>query len=507
MRTLPVSTAVVLVLGLAAGAPASTPAAEPSSGTAVLSAPCLDSSTALSVEEDRLDATLPRNDDPSQRQPEPFAQRMIAGAGFQRFGPALVRRLCHTHSLHAARRLVERHGERLWRYAVRRAQSRHVRGPLPASDDRPLYWARLQATAAVRQWDPSFALTPGERAALITALDKAAHGMTDLDFAAGRDTKRVLMSGFDPYTLDGGRTGPAEGSVGNNIRHGNPSGAAALAMDGTTFRARNGTRQVIEAYTLPVNYTEFAAGYLEDTVGPLMAAAPGRRVDASVTVSQAGGDQFNLEQWNGRYHGDYPGNDLSLPCPEVDGAPQLAVDNHDCNTQVVDRWGGPSGFDLHDPPQWTTASLPVGRMIRARTGAGVPRPPGDTWPDESVAFGVVWHTNYTEFPDCSSTETVTRNDPPPVEYPPAEPPTPPDPGSCSFTGGGGNYLSNESAYRNTLLRDRLGVDLPAGHIHTPDMQHFDDDNLFEPSDDTFDAWRRAIVEQTENLVHVVGAAS
>jgi hypothetical protein len=140
-------------------------------------------------------------------------------------------------------------------------------------------------------------------------------------------------------------------------------------------------------------------------------------------------------------------------------------------------------------------------MIAANTGASVPRPPGDTWPDTSVAFGVVWHTNYTEFPDCTSITRVTRNSPPPIEYPPPTPPIPPDPGSCSYSGGGGNYLSNESAYRNTLLRDRMGLDIPAGHIHTPGMQHFETD--FDPSDATFDAWRLAIVQQTQNLIHVV----
>jgi hypothetical protein len=124
-------------------------------------------------------------------------------------------------------------------------------------------------------------------------------------------------------------------------------------------------------------------------------------------------------------------------------------------------------------------------MIAARTGADVPRPPGDTWPDESVAFGVVWHTNYTQFPDCNSATRETRNDPPPVLYPPPTPPIPPDPASCSYSGGGGNYLSNESAYRNTLLRDRTGLTIPAGHIHTPDMQHFETD--YEPSDATFDS--------------------
>jgi hypothetical protein len=142
-------------------------------------------------------------------------------------------------------------------------------------------------------------------------------------------------------------------------------------------------------------------------------------------------------------------------------------------------------------------------MIGANTGATVPRPPGDTWPDPNVAFGVVWHTNYTEFPDCNSTARVTRNSPPPTTYPPPTPPIPPDPGSCAYSGGGGNYLSNESAYRNTLLRDRMSLKIPAGHIHTPNMQHFDPDNLYNPSDATFDAWRLAIVQQTQNLIHVV----
>ena len=139
-------------------------------------------------------------------------------------------------------------------------------------------------------------------------------------------------------------------------------------------------------------------------------------------------------------------------------------------------------------------------MIKANTGASVPRPPGDQWPDPSVAFGVIWHTSYTEFPDCASPTLVTRNQPPPTDFPPPTAPIPPDPGSCALSGGG-SYLSNESAYRNTLLRDRLGRDIPAGHIHTPDMQHFETD--FQPSDPTLDAWRRAIVAQTSNLIHVV----
>jgi hypothetical protein len=491
------------LLGTAGSAPAA--AARAPQG-ATLTAPCLDPGVPLSVEESRLNNTLPRGDDASKLQSASFARQMIDGAGFQQYGPALVRSLCRTGGLAAAQRLVQQQGERLWRMAVDRAQRKPgaVHGTLPYSDDRPLYWARLQATAALRQWQPDFHLSAHQRAALVTQFDKVSRGMSDISFPSGARTKRVILSGFDPYTLDGGDVGTAPGATGNNIRHGNPSGAVALSLDGTTYKAKNGTTQAIQAYVLPVNYTEFAAGYLEDTVGPLMKA---HEVTASITVSQYGGDSFKLEQWNGRYHGVSPGNDLSQPCPNVDGQAQLAVDNHGCNTQVVPRWGGPRTFQLGNPPQWTTTSLPIPAMIRADTGRNVPRPPGDTWPDTSTAFGVIWHTNYTEFPDCTSPTLVTRNDPAPTQFPPPTAPVPPDPHSCSYAGGGGNYLSNESAYRNTLLRDRLGLDIPAGHIHTPGMQNFDPGDLYRPSDHTFNAWRLAIVAQTDNLVHVVGARS
>jgi hypothetical protein len=468
---------------------------------ALLSAPCLDPSVTLSVEENRLSFTLPDNDNPAVLQSSPFSEQMIEGAGFEDFGPSFVNQLCHARTLKAAKNIVMRNAEQLWQMAVNRAQQRGpVEGDLPYSDDRPLYWTRLQATAALRQWTPRFALSADDRTALITTFDRASRGMFDIEFPAGKGVKRVIMSGFDPYTLDGGPDGTAPGAAGNNIRHGNPSGATALSLDDTKYKSAHHKVVFIQAYTLTVNFTEFEQGYLEDTVGPFMLPGP-RQVDASLTVSQAGGSVFNLEQWNARYHGVTLGNDLFRPCPQIGGVPQLAINNHGCNSIVVERWGGPAAFDLHNPPQWTTATLPIAEMIAANTGAGVPRPPGDTWPDTSVAFGVVWHTNYTEFPDCTSTTRVTRNTPVPIEYPPPTPPIPPDPGSCSYSGGGGNYLSNESAYRNTLLRDRMGLSIPAGHIHTPDMQHFETD--YNPSDGTFDAWRLSIAQQARNLIYAV----
>lgn len=461
---------------------------------------CLDPSRQLSVEESRLAARLPDAADPTVPAERTYARTVIEGGGFGGYTAALTAALCRTRTLDAATALAERTGEALWDAAVRRAQSDgDVRGDLPSSDDRPLYWTRVEAMSVLRQWAPRGGLTDAERADLIETFDKAARGMFDIDLPPGDDVLRVIVSGFDVYTLDGGTTGPAPGTVGNNIRHGNPSGATALSLDGTTYRTDDGTLAHVEAYTLPVSYPEFERGYLEDTVGPFMEPGP-RQVDASITVSQAGGSQFNLEQWNARYHGTFPGNDNGAPCRAVAGVPQLAIDNPGCNIQVVDRWGGDSGGTEH-PPQWTSASLPIAEMIAADTGADVPRPPGDTWPDPSVAFGVVWNTSYTQFPDCASPVRQTFNSPPSVTYPPTTPPVPPAEGSCSYSGGGGNYLSNESAYRNTLLRDRAGLDIPAGHIHTPDMQHFE--TAFGVTDPTFDAWRTSIAAQSRNLIHAV----
>lgn len=417
---------------------------------------CTDASLPITVEESRLTAVLPDADDPSRAADRTFARTMVEGAGFGTWTASFADRLCGQTSLSHATDAVKKLGTQLWRDAVKRAQATGaVKGDLPASDDRPLYWIRVEAMAVLHQWDAPFAISTAQRADLVDAFDKAARGIDDISFPAG-NVKRVLVSGFDPYTLDGGTFGSASGTVGNNIRHGNPSGATALSIDGTRTKDPHGSVIVYEAYTLPVSYPEFERGYLEDTVGPLM--QPGKRqLDASITVSQAGGSQFNLEQWNGRYHGVSAGNDRYAPCPTAGGVPQLAVDNIGCSTQVPERWGG--GDLLTDPPQWTSATLPIEEMIAARTGSDIPRPPGDTWPDTSVAFGTVWNTNYSYFADCASPEVTSVNQRE-VAYPPSVAPSPPPADSCSRSGAGGAYLSNESAYRNTLLRDRLGLTIP-----------------------------------------------
>src|SRR5262245_34203838 len=164
----------------------------------ILTASCLDPSVPLAVEEARLPNTLPDNANPAMLQSKSFAQQMIEGAGFQDFGPSFVNELCGIPKLAVAQNLALHKGEDLWHMAIDRAQQRvPTVGNLPYSDDRPLYWARLQVRAALRQWMPAkFNLSAADRVDLITTFDKASRGMFDIKFPAGKGVKRLIFSGF-----------------------------------------------------------------------------------------------------------------------------------------------------------------------------------------------------------------------------------------------------------------------------------------------------------------------
>jgi pyrrolidone-carboxylate peptidase len=263
-----------------------------------------------------------------------------------------------------------------------------------------LYWARLGLTRDVRAWEPEFGITDRQRAALLDRLERASRGQTDIRYPAKGHLRRVLLTGFDPFTLD------------RDIRISNPSGATALALDGTVIETAQGPAR-IETAVFPVRWRDFADGTVERTLRPYL---PG--VDLFTTVSQGRVGRFDIERTNGAWRGGFPDNDnvsRTETVPVADPASQ---------------------------PQWTTTTLPYAAVVAAETGR----------------FPVLDHTEVTEIP-AGGTGPVVRADGP-------------SPGSTARAGGGGDYLSNEIAYRATLLRDRLGLHdrLPGGHVHTPVLQ-------------------------------------
>lgn len=367
------------ILGLALLAGMAAPATASATGT---------SAAPPTVEEQRLDRTAP--------------QEILRRSGFDTVAPEFAEALAGARSYAQAERIAVREGSRLWRRAVDRAQGRGpAGGDLSRDDDRPLYWARLGMTREVRGWEPEFGLTDAQRSRLLAKLEETSRGQNAIRYPHGaRAVKRVLLTGFDPFTLD------------RDIRISNPSGATALALDGTVIETADGPARV-ETAVFPVRWQDFAGGMVERTLRPHL-----RGVDLVTTVSQGRVGRIDVERTNGAWRGGFPDNEnLS-------------------RTETV---------PVSDPasqPQWTTTTLPYARIVAASTGR----------------FPVYDNTSVTEIP-AGGTQPVVR-------------PDGPTPGSTARAGGGGDYLSNEIAYRATLLRDRMGLHdrLPAGHVHTPVLQ-------------------------------------
>ncbi|MEU0424422.1 pyroglutamyl peptidase [Streptomyces canus] len=357
-------------------------------GSAVPASPAAAATTpSPTVEERRLDRPVPRE--------------ILERSGFDAVPLRFTRALGTARSYAEARKVVVRQGSALWKRAVDRAQGRGpTGGDLSRDDDRPLYWARLGMSREVRTWEPSFGLSQEQRAALIGELERTSRGQTAVRYPGGDRLKRVLVTGFDPFTLD------------RDIRISNPSGASALALDGTVIETAEGPARV-ETVVFPVRWQDFTDQTVERALRPYL-----KKVDLFTTVSQGRVGRFDVERTNGAWRGGFPDNDnvgVTGVVPVADPASQ---------------------------PQWTTTTLPYKAIVDADTGR----------------FPVYDNTSVTEIP-AGGTLPVVRADGPTA-------------GSAARAGGGGNYLSNEIAYRVTLLRDRLGLHdvLPGGHVHTPVLE-------------------------------------
>ncbi|MEU1003312.1 pyroglutamyl peptidase [Streptomyces tibetensis] len=408
------------VLGLALLSGFATPtaaSATPTAGSAASAAP------SPTVEEQRLDRAAP--------------QEILRRSGFDALAPRLARALDSARSYGEGRRAVAREGGRLWRHAVDRAQGRGPSGgDVSRDDDRPLYWARLGMTREVRTWEPAFGLTDGQRAALLDELERASRGQDAIRYPQGKGLKRILLTGFDPFTLD------------RDIRISNPSGATALALDGTVIETADGPAR-IETAVFPVRWQDFTEGTVERTLRPHLP-----KVDLFTTVSQGRVGRFDIERTNGAWRGGFADND------------------------TVGRTETVPVSDPASQPQWTTTTLPHAAIVAARTGR----------------FPVYDNTSVTEIP-AGGSQPVVR-------------PDGPTPGSTARAGGGGDYLSNEIAYRATLLRDRLGLHdtLPGGHVHTPVLQ-FGTGNTTEITDPEFVRNRLDIIAQVRTILKVAAETS
>jgi pyrrolidone-carboxylate peptidase len=403
----------------------------PAAATAATPAGCYDRTRPVTYEEGRIETpALPGG------QRVPYA--LVEAGGFTAYVDRLRAELCRARTATAAERVLQQRGALLWRTAVERAQGERWMGTIERYDDRPLYWARLMGTRDVRQWTPGFPLADARRAELLKTFEYAARGVSSTDFPRRDAITRVLVSGFDPYQLN------------NEIRRSNPSGAAALQLDGAEYRV--GNRLVhVEAVALPVTWSGFDAGIVEDAFGPHLTRGARERADLIMTISQGLRGTMNIEQWAGAWRGGSPDN------------------NNEGEAELIPTAG----------PEFIETTLPYREMIAAGT---------TPWPVRLNPQVCEWLDNTR--PDPARVVCHTNG---------------PTAGSQAHSGGGGNYLSNESMYRSNRLRLALGAtDVPGGHLHISALVYPADPLVV--IDQAFAADRAQTIEQTAALVRAAGAA-
>ncbi|MFI6098448.1 hypothetical protein ACIA8G_23080 [Lentzea sp. NPDC051213] len=390
---------------------------------------CYDTTVPLTVEEQRLDDTLVAGG-------PAVGPALVKLAGFDGRVTDFTTKLCRQIAPKQAQQFVEREGNALWKAAVSRAQSTK---PVThdAYDDRPLYWARLQLSTALRQWKPRFAISPNDRAKLVQQFDWASRGLSDAAFPAKPGVRRVAVTGFDPFQLSG-----------VNVRRANPAGAAALQLDGREISTPTG-KVVLQAAVLPVLWGGFDEGVVEQFYGSALTQKP----DGFVTISQGRPGRFDIERWAARWRGGFADNNnvgSFGSVPNAAGWPQPAH-------------------------EFIETSLPFQKMIDAGTGP----------------FTVAYNLSFCEWKVGTpvGTQRDCRTDQP-------------TPGAVAASGGGGDYLSNESMYRANRLRIGYGAtNVLGGHLHTPVLGQPADPAAL--TDAAFEKQRRDIADQVKALVSLV----
>ncbi|MDP7592764.1 MAG: hypothetical protein QF552_08755 [Litorilituus sp.] len=277
-------------------------------------------------------------------------------------------------------------------------------------DDRPLYWARLQMSQAICSTKPTFELSQTELTALLHELDQGSRGRTELSYT--KDTqKKILITGFDPFLLD------------KNINQSNPSGIAALMLDGQVINYK-GISAEINTVMVPVTYASFDNGTIESLLAPYYAL---NNVDMIVTVSM-GRKAFDLER--------FPGKRRSVNAPD-----NLNVLSGGIKTNPIIP-------KLHNIPlpgaEFVESSLPIAAMQKATGDYKV-------IDNHQVTILNKAQENITFKPE--SYAELTNH--------------------IAVKGSGGGYLSNEISYRSIRLRNKLNSTIPTGHIHTPRIQQYE----------------------------------
>lgn len=306
---------------------------------------------------------------------------------------------------HIKRNVAKQYGNSLWQSARDQIQSENS-----THDDRSLYWARLKLSKLIRENTKpheQYLKSTSKTMQVFSDLERASRGQNDIKFSSAA-TKKILITGFDPFFLD------------RNIAQSNPSGLAALMLDGKTFEIGDDIIQ-IESAIFPVRFEDFDKGEVEHFLKPYLRD---NSVDMIVTISM-GRDNFDLERFPGlRRSAKAPGN-LNV----LTGANKT--------NPLVPLFGAKP----LKGPEFVEFSLPVDAMMTVQKPYKV---------------------------NDRRTVTTTEKQFEPQSLAELD-------GKISVEGSGGGYLSNEISYRSINLANKYKRAIPVGHLHTPRIKGYEPD--------------------------------
>ena len=291
------------------------------------------------------------------------------------------------------KKIIDAFAHQLWQQARKDIQSENS-----DYDDRALYWARLKLSKIIKEHT-------NNKQPILWDMERASRGQLDVNFSK-KSTIKVLITGFDPFFLD------------KDIEQSNPSGLAALMLDGKTFTLADNIIE-IQSVIFPVRFIDFDHGEVEKFLKPYLQKDA---IDMLVTISMGRAD-FDLER--------FPGLRRSADAPDNLNVFTKASKQNPLIPKL--------GDGLLNGPEFVEFSLPVKAMVQIQE-----------------PFKVIDNTKVTTrlktFHAGSLKELVEQT---------------------SVSGSGGGYLSNEISYRSINLANKLASKVSIGHLHTPRVSGFE----------------------------------
>jgi pyrrolidone-carboxylate peptidase len=303
-------------------------------------------------------------------------------------------------------------------------------------DDRPLYWARLKMQVRLKQhylfekdidFEKNIVKKGTELERIIQVFEEKSRNYDGINFSKTGSKKKVLITGFDPFTLNQFKFK----KLGAKVNVQNPSGVSALFFHGKTIG-----NAFIQCSIVPVRYKDFDNEIIEKLVQNNI-----NKFDIMMTTSR-NDNNFDLERFACKFRGSFYDN------MGVGDASKFVTPS---NGLLATDWDISKFKQITSGNEFYESTLPISKILV-----------GDLDPIKNIVYydqSILDDIGYVSLhPNKGGlANTITKNFA--LNIVTGK--------STDDSGSGGDYLSNEIMYRSTRKRDEMGFQKTksVGHIH------------------------------------------